>query len=166
MQKFDPIAFREFLKEKAVEQGKPFKNFFAYFRLETNHHRPDKKKCLRLMNLVGDKLSLTQETIAHISTCCFCCSLVKWAWLSSTTDEDRAEAFVYFMRVHKIPVERFEAQIFDDSGAKKAHSSHFGFLEVVCFKTIDESRRNHRKICKQCDTLMRVMETIPLPDLS
>ena len=92
--------------------------------------------------------------------------MIKGAWLQIASEEDQAEAFLYFMKVHKIPVEHFEAMILDDSGAKKEKDPHLVYFEIVCFNTLDQSRRDHRKICKQCDTMMLVLETVPLPDLS
>ncbi len=69
MQKFDPQAFLSNLKEEAANLGLDFSLFFNAIRVELNRNRPDKKQCLRLAQLVGFDISLSQETINHIPDC-------------------------------------------------------------------------------------------------
>lgn len=165
MSKFDPRAFRVALEKLAAKKGIKFQVLFNMLRIEFNHRRPDKKNCLHLSNLTGDKISLSQETVAHINGCWFCSALVKSAWLQCASEDEQANAIEFVMGKLSIPGEHFEAKILDES-AVEAGSPHLGYTETVCFNSLKPARRNHRKICKRCDLFMLILETIPLPDLS
>ncbi len=165
MQKFDPQAFLAVLEEDAIELGIDFKFFFDKIRLKFDSHRPDKTKCLRLMQLVGAEISLRKETIKHVENCWFCSAMVKCSWLESTSEEDRDEICDYVMKACHITGEHYEAKLVDESAAE-AGDPHLSHPEMVCFNSISQLRRNHRVICKQCDLHMLILETMPLPDLS
>ncbi len=84
--------------------------------------------------------------------------------MKSTSEEDRQETFEYVMQACNIPPEHFEAK-FSDESAAEAGDPHLNYTDMICFNTISQDRRNHRTICKQCDMIMLIFETMPLPDL-